>query len=46
MFILQGIENKKIAEIAKIREEVQAELKSERDRYEQSLVSIKSFYIF
>uniref|UniRef100_A0AC35FZ13 Autophagy-related protein 11 C-terminal domain-containing protein n=1 Tax=Panagrolaimus sp. PS1159 TaxID=55785 RepID=A0AC35FZ13_9BILA len=36
-FIIQGIENKKIAEIAKVRDEIQTEVKKERENYEKSM---------
>uniref|UniRef100_A0AC34FC19 Autophagy-related protein 11 C-terminal domain-containing protein n=1 Tax=Panagrolaimus sp. ES5 TaxID=591445 RepID=A0AC34FC19_9BILA len=37
-FIIQGIENKKVAEIAKMRDEIHTEVKNERERYEKSLL--------
>lgn len=37
-FIIQGIENKKVAEIAKMRDEIQTEVKKERENYEKSMV--------
>ena len=46
MFIIQGIENKKVAEIAKMRDEIHVEVKTERERYEKSLVLNYCFFLF